>query len=154
MPEKVRKQLRRVIPAAISRGKAVVRHRGYTLPAAISEPMWSRTEIDKTISYAVNKNGYAFRHFAETLSESQRNEFLSLVHLLESRLPTDQLYADICDKPKSMQQETLSPEVVEFFLECYLGTHPEATDETILATDPFFLHEDLVRRLLAKRRFS
>lgn len=154
LPEKVRKELKRVIPSALERGKAVVRHRGYAVPSAVSEPLWSRTEVDKSISYAINKNGYAFRHFSDTLSDSQRKEFLSLVRLLESRLPTDQLYADTCDKPKSMQQESLSPEVVEFFLGCYMDAHPEATEESILSADPFFLHENLVRRLLAKRRFT
>ena len=152
LPEKVRKELRRVIPVAISRGKDVVRHRGYALPAAVSEPLWSRREVNKTISYAINQNGYAFRHFLETLSLSQHDEFLSLVRLLESRLPTDQLYADICDKPKAMHQEALSPEVIEFFLDCYLLAHPEATEEAVLSTDPFFLHASIVRRLMEQRK--
>ena len=102
--------------------------------------------------HAINQNGYAFRHFLETLSLSQHDEFLSLVRLLESRLPTDQLYADICDKPKAMHQEALSPEVIEFFLDCYLLAHPEATEEAVLSTDPFFLHASIVRRLMEQRK--
>ncbi len=154
LPERVRKELRRVIPSAISRGKAVVHHRGYTLPTAVSEPLWSRSEVDKTISYSVNRNCYAFRHFADLLTGEKREEFLSLVRLLESRLPTDQLYADICDKPKSMRQEALPEDVLEFFLDCYLSTHPNATSENILSADPFFLHEESVRKLLQKKDIS
>lgn len=151
LPERVRKELKRVIPSAVSRGKAVVRHRGYTLPTAVSEPLWSRTEVDKTICYSVNKNCYAVRHFAETLAEGKREEFLALVRLLESRLPTDQLYADICDNPKSMKQEALTAETLEFFLDCYLNAHPDATRESILSADPFFLNEEIIQKLLDQR---
>ena len=152
LPERVRKELRRVIPSAISRGKAVVKHRGYTLPAAVSEPMWSRTEIDKSVVYSINKDGYAFRHFTESLSEAQRSEFSALIRLLESRLPTDQLYADISDRPKAMRQEPIPAEMLEFYLDCFLAAHPDATDAEVLSTDPFFLQEDCVKRLLEKRR--
>ncbi len=154
LPESVRKELRRVIPVAVERGKAVVRHRGYKIPSAVREPLWRRTEVDQTVAYSINKSGYAFRHFAESLTSVQRNEFESLVHLLESRLPTDQLYADICDHPKSMKQDALDDEIVAFFLERYLAAKPNASLEEVLSTDPFFLHEELIKRLWQKRSES
>ena len=154
LPESVRQELRRVIPVAIERGKAVVRHRGYKIPSAVREPLWLRTEVDQTVSYSINKSGYAFQHFAESLTPEQRSEFESLVHLLESRLPTDQLYADICDHPKAMKQGGLDDELVAFFLDRYLMAKPSSTLDEVLATDPFFLHEELVKRLWQKRSES
>lgn len=152
LPESVRKELAKVYGIAVKRSEAVVHHRGYTLPTAVAEPVWTRTEVDKTISYSVNRQSYAFKNLVESFSEEQREPLLSFVRLLESRLPTEQLYADICDKPKSMRQVALPTEVLELFLESYLSNHPDATLEEILTVDPFFLYEEDVRRLWDKRK--
>lgn len=150
LPEKVRMALAKVYGIAVKRSEAVVHHRGYTLPTAVSEPVWIRTEVDKTISYSVNRQGYAFKKLIESFPEEQQKKLLLFVHLLESRLPTEQLYADICDKPKSMRQITLPIEVLEFLLDTYRTSHPTATIEEILTIDPFFLYEEDVKRLLQK----
>ena len=154
LPERVRKELRRVIPVAVKRSEQVVRHRGYHLPSTVDEPLWKRTEVDKTITYSINKSGYAVRHFAEMLSEEQRTEFYTLLRLFESRLPTDQLYADICDHPKALKQDRLDAALVDFYLELFLAAHPSASLEEVLSTDPFFLHEELVKQFWRRRTKS
>ena len=98
----------------------------------------------------MNRQGYAFKKLIESFPEEQQKKLLLFVHLLESRLPTEQLYADICDKPKSMRQITLPIEVLEFLLDTYRTSHPTATIEEILTIDPFFLYEEDVKRLLQK----
>lgn len=151
LPEKVRRELARVYGLALKRNEAVVYRRGYQIPSMVGEPLWHRSEVDKAISYSVNRESYAFRNLLNALPENRKEQFLSFVRLLESRLPTEQVYADICDKPKAMHQPVLTADILGFYLDCYLESHPEATVDEILSVDPFFLYEEDVKRLWTKR---
>lgn len=151
LPEKVRKELAKVYGLALKRNEAVINRRGYQIPSTVGEPLWNRREVDKTISYSVNRDSYAFRNLLNDMPDERKEQFLSFVRLLESRLPTEQLYADICDRPKSMQQPVLTADILDFYLDCYLESHPDATEEEILSVDPFFLYEEDMKRLWTKR---
>ena len=109
-PPAVRDRLRRIIEVIGAGSKRAYTSRGQRLVSENRLPVWTRSQDKNEISYSLNPDHPAFRHFSESLGDQQKLEFARLLDLVASTLPIDTFFADVSSNPESVSTKALDIE--------------------------------------------
>ncbi|EXE56211.1 ATP-binding protein [Acinetobacter sp. 1239920] len=99
-PLAVLERLKQVI-GRISEASVRLSSRRVNKALETNEVPWNRFS-GEYINYRINRNFPVYQKFKNSLSEEQRNNFNTLLEILESSLPVQSIYADMTSNPKQI----------------------------------------------------
>lgn len=121
LPRIITERLKEVIERIKDSSGRVVRSR-VIKPRFNKDKSWVRMKERGVVFYKVNREYTLYSEFEKRLSAEQKQQFKTIIDVVESSLPIHSIYSDIAGKPKSvissnndeLDQETLHSRLIEF----------------------------------------
>ena len=142
-PEPIRSRLKELIPHFANSSKRTVTYNGrVTNPNKKFVPLWLRIEsTPRTFRYEANKEHPLIQKLSQSIGDQEQRHLQMILDFLDTAIPYQGIYADMCaDRPRTSQDELLKElvEMAESLLEVTgLGI------DRILEIDPLCRHPNL-----------
>jgi hypothetical protein len=97
-PDVIRSRLKEITPHFVDKSKLAVTYRGKKASPSSTAPLWIRSEPKhNAFQYSINREHPLQGHIASLLDKEGLRKFELLLSLLESALPLESIYADMCN---------------------------------------------------------
>jgi hypothetical protein len=97
-PDAIRTRLKEITPHFVNKSRTTVTYRGRQTSKPDTIPLWIRTEPKhNAFEYLINREHPIHQHMASVLAKEDLARYELLIHLLESTVPLDSIYADMCN---------------------------------------------------------
>lgn len=129
-PHLVRERLKQILPEISEGSKRIYKKRGKKLFNDIKAPIWDRFEERDGIHYAINRDHALVRALLDKLPEDKGRSLEILLDSIASALPVASIYDDYATKPRLIETEEVSDEVLwakllGLHLALFKGSAPE-----------------------------
>ncbi|MCY3576380.1 MAG: ATP-binding protein [bacterium] len=114
LPPIVRTRLRRIIEPLGATSKRVYKSRGQKLVEDNHIPVWSRLQNKNEIVYKVNEDHPMVIELQSKLSPQSKFDFLRLIEVVGTSLPTDALFADLGGDMESNVRTATTDEALRY----------------------------------------
>jgi hypothetical protein len=133
-PDVIRTRLREITPHFVSASKQTVTYRGRRTASMSTAPLWIRNEPRHNVfQYNINREHPLQLYVSSILEKEELKKFEFLLDLLESTLPLESIYADMCNDKR---EETLPEfELCEQFAKKLMLIF-DLSIEAVLSMDP------------------
>lgn len=112
-PDVIRERLREITPYFVNKSKQTVTYRGRQTEASSTHPVWSRTETtNNSFQYSLNREHPIHIKIGSMLEKKGLRNYELMLRLVESALPLEAIYADMCSD-KNERSSTPLNEAVE-----------------------------------------
>lgn len=156
-PERVKRELRRILGSIELRGRAVFRQRGQKIASSVTVPIWNRIAAEGKIIYRINRDHPLLQQLSGSMPAERKNLFEDIISSIEASFPKDLFFNDFAGTPERLQDVEFTNEQIEALLEIFIpaSTLGSAVNsdviDNILSTDPFALCRELTLTVLKKR---
>ena len=153
-PAPVRERLKRIIDEIGKSSKRTYTKRGAKLATESKIPVWNRVQSQNEINYILDQDHPIFEKFVIGLKDIQAKQFSEILELISSTIPTDSLYADMCNNPESVKEGKISQETLnELTTTTYkiLATKGVSSSDIVamlFSASPFKYHLGTVEKIL------
>jgi hypothetical protein len=107
-PDIIRTRLKELIPYFAVTSKKTITYPGRKSTASAVMPIWNRIEPSHgTYRYSIDPEHPLIRLFHDTLDQKQKKALETLISIIEAALPTEAIYADMCEDKKRTESITL-----------------------------------------------
>jgi hypothetical protein len=148
-PDVIRTRLKEITPHFVNKSKQTVTYRGRQSTPLERKPVWIRSEPHhNAFNYSINREHPILASIASNLGSGELKKILFLLTLLESTIPFESIYADMCSDKREENSATYE-ECLEYAKNMmgFLGL----PIEEILAFEPLDMyskyHEKLKKEL-------
>lgn len=151
-PSKIRRELRRVIEQITDRSKRTYSRRGYVRRYQHIIPLWERHATQGRIEYRIKRDHPLVDHLL-SLMEEDGKKLDSLLSIIESSYPRNQLFADMSNEPQSVDSGMKQEEMLAIATDIYsemkeLGADNETIERMLGISEPFASYDGLLKQII------
>ncbi len=156
-PERVKKELRRILVSIELRGKKVFKQRGQKITSSVIVPIWNRIAAEGKIIYRINRDHPLLQQLSGLMPAERDDLFEDIMSSVEASFPRDLFFNDLAGTPEQLQDIEFTSEQIDTLLKIFIPSSTLASDvnsdiiDTLLATDPFALCKELTIAVLKER---
>ena len=156
LPEDIKDKLKSIVLKATGRSEDVYRYRGRKVIDDKLEHVWNLIDNRGSVSYKINRDTELFRRVYDSIPESEKSYFNSLMLMLEDSFPYRDVYfrfAKASDKSKDPVSNVISDEkllevgdqmMTMFFQQ---GLEPQVAFDKLKQIDFFKNHNDVLMQI-------
>lgn len=113
-PDIIRTRLKEITPHFVNKSKQTVTYRGRQNTPLERKPVWIRSEPHhNAFHYSINREHPILASISSALDDKELKNFSFLLSLLESTIPFESIYADMCNDKREVDNATYD-ECVEY----------------------------------------
>jgi hypothetical protein len=106
-PDVIRTRLKEITPHFINKSKQTVTYRGRQSTPSERKPVWIRNEPHhNAFNYSINREHPVLASISSNLGHEELKKILFLLTLLESTIPIESIYADMCNDKREENSAT------------------------------------------------
>ena len=106
-PDVIRSRLKEITPHFVNKSKQTVTYRGRKSTNTERKPVWIRSEPNhNAFNYSINREHPVLASVSSTLESDELKKLSFLLTLLESSIPFEAIYADMCNDKRDESSTT------------------------------------------------